>query len=172
MIVENVKICVVCTTAKWKLRSSLCYLDFSHYFCWSLIITLYFICNHIRNESENPEALTLFSLILLLFLLSGFLDSTLNKSPYHASLVGYTVSLTELGTSGTCLAPVLLSYSLVEFLFSLSAWGQGHLVCITRARHADWIWCGPGQSGTRLTLNIALFWPVNMGIPVSWKIIH
>lgn len=28
-----------------------------------------------------------------------------------------TLSLTEPSTSGTCLAPVLLSYSLVEFLF-------------------------------------------------------
>lgn len=43
------------------------------------------------------------------------MDSTLNKSPYHASPVGFAVSLTERGTPGTCLAPVLLSYSLAFF---------------------------------------------------------
>lgn len=92
---------------KEKNRELLLLFRFLPLFCWSR--TLKKKLHIILNESDTPKALTLLSLILSLFLPSCFTDSTLNKPPYHASRVGYTVSLTELSTSGTCLAPVLLS---------------------------------------------------------------
>lgn len=52
------------------------------------------------------------------FTCSGSASHSMSSHSMQAT-VGYTVSLTEPSTSGTCSAPVLLSYSLVVFLFSL-----------------------------------------------------